>query len=136
MTDYWSEEEGVISTAPIINWAESGDTSCVAYYGVKSYTSDTANKLMVMLASQNAGWGVALKTQGTANEPVPVLFRGLIKMVVGTGDSTRDYAQSFGSAGLLADMTASYTTGPQAQKVAWALQSGSAADEILYYFTG
>lgn len=136
LTDYFPKEELYINTEPIIGFAEAGDTSCVSGYGVRCYSSDTSDKLTVRLAAQNAGWGVALKTVGTANDPVPVLLRGIIKMVVGAGGSTRDFAQSFGAAGLLADMTAGYTTGPTAQKVAWALQSSAAAGEVLYLFTG
>jgi len=134
MADYWSEEESYVCTDPVVAFGESGDTSVVAYYGVKSYSTDTDGKLMVMLASANAGWGVALETRAIANKPVSILVRGIIKMVAGATSTTRNYAQSFGSAGLLGNMTASYTPGPTAFKSAFGLQSIAAGSEGLYLF--
>ena len=133
MADYWSKEESYVATEPVIGFGESADTSIVAYKGVKSDSTDVDGKLMVTIATQNAGWGIALETRAVANKPVSILVRGIIKLVAGN-TSTRNYAQSFGSAGLLGDMTASYTPGPTAYKNAIALQSMAAASEGLYLF--
>jgi len=144
MTDYWSSEYGLIVDKPTIQFAIAGDTSVVAYTGVKSYGTDTDSQLVVCIATKNAGWGVSLKTVATTGDPCSILVRGIVKMTVGYstmsgagtpgGGSTRNYAQSFGSAGLLADMGASYTPGPTAFKCAVALQGGgsNAGDSIIY----
>ena len=131
MADYYPIKEGLISVEPIIGFAESGNTTVVNLYGVRSWTSDVPNKLMVYLAGKNSGWGIALETQATANKPVSVLLRGIVKLMAGASGTTRNYQQTFGSAGLLGDATAmTVHSGP----VGWGLQSIAAGSEGLYLF--
>ena len=142
MTDYWSQKsaEGVLATEPVIGWAYAGDTSVAAWKGVRSYTTSAANKLLVMLATTRAGWGIALKTVGTAGLAVPVFLRGIIKLK--SAGSTMDKAQYFDSSGELLDLadqacnesgSDTYTIYFSA-KVARALQTLSDNDYGLYYF--
>jgi len=132
MVDYYPSEEYVVSIKPVVNFAETGDTSCVAGYGVKSAGTDVSDKLMVILASKNTGWGIALKTVATANQSIPVLHHGITKLIVGADGSTRNKYQTFGSAGLLGDRSANTVNTMPNSTVA--LQSGSSADEILFLF--
>lgn len=132
MADYWSKEESYVCTEPVIGFGESADTTIKAYYGVKSDSTDVDGKLMVTLAGKNAGWGIALETRAVANKPVSILVRGIIKLLAGASGTTRNYAQSFGTAGLLGDMGAAYTPGPTAFKSAFGLQSIAAGSEGLY----
>jgi len=141
LTDYWPQEEGVISTEPKVGFFVAGDTSVVAYKGVRCYTSDTAGQITVMLATTRQGWGVALKTVGTAGDPVPVLLRGIVK-IIAAGTIVRDLAVTFDAAGEvtpLADQavneagSSTYTIYYSA-KVGRALHSGSDNDEAVVLF--
>jgi len=130
LTDYWPSEELQIVPGIVLDFCETADTTVVSGYGVKSHSTDTSDKIMVVLASKNTGWGVSLRTIATANKPAPVLVHGVVKMVVGAAGSTRNYDQTFGTAGLLGDRTANtVTTFPIG---VYALQSGSSADEIAF----
>ncbi len=131
-TDYYPSEEYVICQEPIISFCETGDTSCVAGYGVKSAGTDVSNKIMVILASKNTGWGIALKTVATANQPINVLTRGVVKLLVGVDGSTRNTPQTFGTAGLLGNRSANTVNTCPISTIA--LQSGTSGDEILYLF--
>ncbi len=130
MTDYWPSEELQIGPGMVLDFCLTGDTTVVSGYGVKSAGTDVSDSIQVIIASKNAGWGVSLRTIATTSKPVPVLVHGVVKMVVGADGSTRNYDQTFGSAGLLGNRTANtVTTFPIG---VYALQSGSSADEVAY----
>ena len=141
-TDYWPQEEYAINTEPKIGFGIAGDTSCVAGYGVRCYTSDTSGQLTVMLATTRQGWGIALETVGTAGLAVPIVIRGLVKAVAG-GACTRDLAVAFDASGkvvALADQAVNESGSCTAitiyysAKIGRALRSVSSdGDELLIY---
>jgi hypothetical protein len=141
MTDYWTREVSYVSMAPKVGWFITGDTSVVAYSGVRCYTSDMTDEVVVMLATTKQGWGMALETVATAGKAVSVLLFGIIKVTLG-GTGTRDLALAFDSAGLLVvladqavnESAANSYTIYYGAKVARALRSGTTGDKILVLF--